>query len=52
MDEQFKTVVWGAAPPGGYYINEHGRPGVHMPFKSHDYYARLADPDLTDFDFP
>jgi len=51
LDAQFKTVVWGALPSGGYYINSHGRPGVHMPFRSQEYYHMLANPKLSDYDF-
>lgn len=51
LDEQFKSVVWGAVPSGGYYINSHGRPGVHMPFRSQDYYHMLANPQLSDYEF-
>jgi len=51
LDEEFKKVVWGVVPSGGYYINEHGRPGVHMPYRAHEYYEMLAEPNLSDFDF-
>jgi len=51
LDERFKTTVWGVVPSGGYYINSHGRPGVHMPYWSHEYYDMLANPALSDYDF-
>lgn len=51
LDERFKSLVWGAVPGGGYYINEHGRPGVHMPFRAEEYYEMLADPKIDDYVF-
>lgn len=51
IDERFKSLVWGAVPGGGYYINEHGRPGVHMPFRAEEYYEMLANPKLDDYVF-
>jgi 4-hydroxyacetophenone monooxygenase len=50
LDEEFKKVVWGVMPSGGYYINPQGRPGVHMPYRSQDYYAMLAEPKFEDYD--
>jgi 4-hydroxyacetophenone monooxygenase len=51
IDERFKSLVWGAVPGGGYYINEHGRPGVHMPFRAEEYYELLANPKIDDYAF-
>jgi 4-hydroxyacetophenone monooxygenase len=51
LDERFKSVVWGAVPSGGYYINPQGRPGVHMPYRAHEYYDMLTHPRLSDYEF-
>jgi 4-hydroxyacetophenone monooxygenase len=51
IDGRFKSLVWGAVPGGGYYINEHGRPGVHMPFRAEEYYELLANPKIDDYAF-
>lgn len=51
IDDRFKSLVWGAVPGGGYYINEHGRPGVHMPFRAEEYYELLANPKIDDYVF-
>lgn len=51
IDGRFKSLVWGAVPGGGYYINEHGRPGVHMPFRAEEYYELLANPEIDDYAF-
>lgn len=51
LDEQFKSVVWGVVPSGGYYINEKGRPGVHMPYRAQEYYDMLANPNFDHYRF-
>lgn len=51
LDKRFESLVWGAVPGGGYYINAHGRPGVHMPFRAEEYHDFLANPKLDDYAF-
>jgi 4-hydroxyacetophenone monooxygenase len=51
MDRRFNSLVWGAVPSGGYYINSHGRPGVHMPYRAEEYYDFLANPKVDDYVF-
>lgn len=51
IDKRFDGLVWRATPAGGYYINTHGRPGVHMPYRAEEYYELVADPTVNDYLF-
>jgi 4-hydroxyacetophenone monooxygenase len=51
MDKRFDSLVWGAVPSGGYYINKQGRPGVHMPYRAEEYYDFLSNPKVADYVF-
>jgi 4-hydroxyacetophenone monooxygenase len=51
MDKRFDTLVWGVVPSGGYYINQQGRPGVHMPYRAEEYYNFLSNPKIDDYTF-
>jgi 4-hydroxyacetophenone monooxygenase len=33
-----------------YYVNEHGRSGVNMPWEAQDYHAMIVTPNLEDYD--
>jgi 4-hydroxyacetophenone monooxygenase len=53
MDKQFDKLIWGHVQDhdGGYYMNSHHRPGVHMPYRSEVYYEFLANPKFEDYVF-
>jgi 4-hydroxyacetophenone monooxygenase len=48
MDKALEDCIWSAA--GSYYLNEHGRQNVNMPWKPAQYYEWVRDPDLDDYD--
>ena len=48
VDAEFADTVW-ATGAGGYYINKHGRPGVHVPFDNTTYYTLIRDFDPDDY---
>jgi 4-hydroxyacetophenone monooxygenase len=48
VDKAFSTTVW-ATGSGGYYVNAHGRPGVHVPFENEVYYRLLRCFDPSDY---
>lgn len=49
MDEAGKALIW-EAEGHSYYVNEHGRSAVNMPWTTTDYHAMVAKPDLGDYD--
>jgi len=51
LDKRFDSLVWGIVPSGGYYINPQGRPGVHMPYRTEEYYDFLSNPKIDDYVF-
>lgn len=48
MDEAMKDLIW---EMGGasYYVNQHGRSGIFMPWETQDYHAMIESVDLDDF---
>jgi len=51
LDEAMAGMIWGAPGAGSYYLNEHGRSGVNMPWSIEDFHAWTVEPDLDDFQF-
>lgn len=48
MDEAMKNLIW---EMGGasYYVNEHGRSGIFMPWETQDYHAMVERVNFDDF---
>lgn len=50
LDAKLKTKLWEEeAYAGGYYINQHGRPGVSMPWSLQEFYEMIRTPDMTEY---
>ncbi len=43
-------LIYESEGKGGYFVNEHGRSGVQMPWTVDEYYARLLPADISDYD--
>jgi 4-hydroxyacetophenone monooxygenase len=50
LDDADAEILWREEADGGYFNNEFGRQAVNIPFRTEDYHAMVADPDLADFD--
>lgn len=50
LDDAMTPLIWGGRGAGSYYLNEHGRSGVNMPWTVQEYYACVMEPVLTDFE--
>lgn len=50
MDEAMKTTLWEKEGQGGYYVNEHGRSGVNMPWRIYDFFEFVCDSGLDEFE--
>lgn len=50
MDETMKSTLWEKEGQGGYYVNEHGRSGVNMPWRIYDFYEFVCNDKLDDFE--
>jgi 4-hydroxyacetophenone monooxygenase len=48
LDVENEKLVWDA-PGHSYYINEHGRSGINLPWRSGQYHEWIRKPDLGDF---
>jgi 4-hydroxyacetophenone monooxygenase len=46
LDAAMKRLLWETEGKSGYYVNEHGRSGLNMPWTMHEYHkmVRAADP--------
>lgn len=49
MDEEGRQLIWEAEGGSGYYVNEHGRSGVNMPWLVEEYHRRMRQPDLAEY---
>jgi len=49
MDEEHKTILWEYEGVGGYYVNAFGRSGVNMPWKVHDFFEMVQQPDPENY---
>lgn len=50
LDEADAEILWREEADGGYFNNEFGRQAINIPFRTEDYHAMVADPDLGDFE--
>lgn len=53
MDEAMKGLIWeheGPKNTTNYYVNQHGRQGVQMPWLLADYHSWVVSPELSDFE--
>ncbi|MFV9428989.1 flavin-containing monooxygenase [Rhodococcus aetherivorans] len=50
IDEAVRGLIYESEGKGGYFVNEHGRSGVQMPWTVDEYYARLLPADISDYD--
>lgn len=48
VDAENKKIVW-EAEGAGYYVNEHGRSAVNMPWNTYDYYRMTRHFDPADY---
>jgi 4-hydroxyacetophenone monooxygenase len=53
LDAATADLIWEEGSPAGhnYYVNRHGRQQVNAPWRTEDYFALLARPEATDFDW-
>lgn len=51
QDAAMSRIIWEAEGAKGYYINEHGRQGINMPWLMHEYHSWVRTPAITDFDW-
>ena len=51
LDEEMKKLIWEKDSGKGYYINEYGRVGVNLPFKTSKYFEMVADVNVNDYIF-
>lgn len=49
MDAAHKNLIW-EAEGHSYYVNEHGRSAVNMPWTTDEYHAMVEKPNLSDFE--
>jgi 4-hydroxyacetophenone monooxygenase len=49
LDEANKNLIW-EADGHSYYVNEHGRSGINMPWTTTEYHAMVLKPNLDDYD--
>lgn len=49
MDRENKKLLWESQGVGGYYVNEHGRSGVNMPWPMHDFYDMIREANPEDY---
>jgi len=48
MDKGLEDCIWSDA--GSYYVNQHGRQNVNMPWKPVQYYEWIREPRLDEFE--
>jgi uncharacterized protein YegP (UPF0339 family) len=48
LDARNSTLIWESAG-AGYYVNEHGRQGVNMPWTTSEYHEMVITPNPADF---
>lgn len=51
LDAAYEGLIWQTEAPESYYVNEHGRGGVSVPFRSDEYYAMVRAVDFGDYTF-
>ena len=48
LDEEMKKMVW-TGEGSSYYVNEHGRVSLNVPWLTYEYHAMVREPNLDDF---
>jgi 4-hydroxyacetophenone monooxygenase len=49
LDQSVRHLIWDSPGANSYYLNEHGRSGLNMPWRTEDYFARLMRPDIENY---
>lgn len=49
LDEEMKKMVW-VGEGASYYMNEHGRVSLNVPWLTHEYHAMVRTPNFDDFE--
>lgn len=49
MDARTAGLIYEAEGGSGYFVNEHGRSGVQMPWDAHEYHAQVYPHRLSDY---
>ena len=49
MDEAMSRMLWESEGQGGYYVNEHGRSGVNMPWTMYEFHQMIRQIEPDDF---
>lgn len=49
LDEATQNIIWENESAGGYYVNEHGRSSINMPWRVDEYYSWVREADLADY---
>lgn len=49
MDDATSTLLWESEGLGSYFINEHGRSGLQMPWEANLYHSWVRSPEPHDF---
>lgn len=50
LDAAAVELIWQQEGAGGYYVNEHGRSSVNMPWSVDQYHTMVRTPNLGDFE--
>ncbi|MBU3003903.1 flavin-containing monooxygenase [Paraglaciecola arctica] len=52
MDKAMSKLLWEDEQGGGsYYVNEHGRSGLNMPWRLHEFCQMIKEADVEQYDF-
>ena len=49
LDQADKEILWAQEGSKSYFVNQFGRSAVNIAFRTEDYHAMVAKPDLNDF---
>lgn len=50
IDTENKRIIW-ESEGSSYYVNEHGRQAVNMPWTTAEYHPMIVRPNFDDYDF-
>ena len=51
MDKAMSKLLWeDEQGGGGYYVNEHGRSGLNMPWRLHEFCQMIKDADTSQYE--
>lgn len=51
MDRATASLLWESEGQGSYFVNEHGRSGLQMPWTANTYHAWVRSPDPDEFEW-